>query len=105
MFLYPEEIDKRLSWPIGKAKRLARSNRLPHILLPDGSIRFEWDKIEALLIRVPLEEDPDPLIGQECFSCGESAEHFIIDRIWGDRHVCTRCKESLAHEDADLEPN
>ncbi len=53
MFLYPEEIDKRLNWPLGRAERLARRRKLPHVRLPDGSIRFEWEAIEALLERVP----------------------------------------------------
>ncbi len=53
MFLHPDEIDKRLNWPLGRAERLARRKRLPHILLPDGSIRFTWAEIEALLVRVP----------------------------------------------------
>ena len=48
----PEELDRRLSWTIGKAERLARQRRLPYILLPDGSIRFDWLQVEALLVRV-----------------------------------------------------
>ena len=53
MFLYPEQIDERLSWPLGQALRLARRGRLPHVVLPDGSIRFEWLAIEPLIKRVP----------------------------------------------------
>ena len=62
MFLYPEEIDKRLSWPLGRAERLACRHRLPHVLLPDGSIRFEWEPIEKLLQRVPVEAGPGGLL-------------------------------------------
>jgi hypothetical protein len=51
--LYPEEIDQRLSWPLGRAERLARQRRLPYVLLPDGSIRFEWERIERLILPVP----------------------------------------------------
>lgn len=51
--LYPEEIDKRLNWPIGRAGRLAKRGKLPHVLLPDGSIRFEWEAISPLIVRVP----------------------------------------------------
>jgi hypothetical protein len=51
--LYPEEIDERLSWPLGKAEKLARQRRLPYILLPDGSLRFDWEEIEPLIVRVP----------------------------------------------------
>lgn len=65
MFLYGEEIDKRLTWPLGRAERLARRGRLPHVVLPDGSIRFRWDQIEPL-IRVV-----DPSVrDQEATPCG-----------------------------------
>lgn len=53
MLLYPEDIDRRLNWPIGKAQRLAQRRRLPHLVLPDGSIRFVWDEIEPLIVRIP----------------------------------------------------
>ena len=53
MFLYGEEIDKRLAWPLGKAERLARRGRLPHLRLPDGSIRFRWEDIEPLIVFIP----------------------------------------------------
>jgi len=49
MFLYGEEIDKRLTWPLGRAERLARRGKLPHVVLPDGSIRFRWDQIKPLI--------------------------------------------------------
>ena len=51
--LYGEEIDQRLNWPLGKAEKLARQRRLPYIMLPDGSIRFKWEEIEALVLKVP----------------------------------------------------
>lgn len=56
MFLYGEDVDRRLNWPLGRAERLARRQKLPHVVLPDGSIRFEWDQIERLLKRVPARE-------------------------------------------------
>jgi hypothetical protein len=52
MFLYPEDIDRRLNWPPGRAERLARRHRLPHVILPDGAIRFIWEEVESLLVRV-----------------------------------------------------
>ncbi len=52
-FWYPEEVDQRLSWPLGRAERLARQRRLPCVLLPDGSIRFKWKEIEPLVLAVP----------------------------------------------------
>ena len=51
--LYPEDVDQRLNWPLGRAERLAKQRRLPYVLLPDGSIRFDWNAIEPLLVRVP----------------------------------------------------
>jgi hypothetical protein len=55
MFLYPEDVDQRLNWALGTAVRLARRRRLPHLVLPDGSIRFEWAAVEALIQHVPAE--------------------------------------------------
>ncbi len=52
MFLCGEEIDQRLNWPLGKAERLAKRQILPHFLLPDGSIRFRWEEVEAILVHV-----------------------------------------------------
>lgn len=58
MFVLSEEVDRRLSWPLGRAERLARRRKLPHVILPDGSIRFEWGSIEETLKRV----DADSLV-------------------------------------------
>lgn len=52
--LYPEDVDQRLNWPIGRAERLARQRRLPYVLLPDGSIRFRWEQIEQLVLSVRM---------------------------------------------------
>jgi hypothetical protein len=56
--LYGEEIDQRLNRPLGRADRLARQRRLPHVLLPDGSIRFRWEEIERLVLAVPSSSGP-----------------------------------------------
>jgi hypothetical protein len=53
MFIFPEDVDKRMGWNPGRAERLARQRRLPHVILPDGSIRFDWREIEPLIVRVP----------------------------------------------------
>jgi len=58
--LTPEEIDRRLNWPPGRAERLARQRRLPHLILPDGRIRFVWEQIERLVIPIPLAAPPHP---------------------------------------------
>jgi hypothetical protein len=52
MFVFSEEVDRRLGWKPGRAERLARQRRLPHVILPDGSIRFEWSEIEPLIVHV-----------------------------------------------------
>lgn len=51
--LYPEDIDSRLNWPPGRTSRLARAGKLPHYVLPDGSIRLRWEEIEPLVQHVP----------------------------------------------------
>ena len=53
VLLYPEDVDRRLNWPLGRAERLARQRRLPYVLLPDGSVRFRWHEIERLVLDVP----------------------------------------------------
>jgi hypothetical protein len=58
-FLYPDDIDRRLNWPPGTAARLASRRRLPHYRLPDGSIRFRWEEIEPLVLRVSLPEQQE----------------------------------------------
>jgi hypothetical protein len=50
--LYPDDIDSRLNWPPGRASRLARTGKLPHYILPDGSIRLRWEEISPLVHRV-----------------------------------------------------
>jgi predicted site-specific integrase-resolvase len=47
--LIPVEVDRLLRYRAGTAERLARRGKLPHIALPDGSIRFQETEIEALL--------------------------------------------------------
>lgn len=53
--LSPEQVDRLYAWPVGLAARLARRKRLPHYLLPDGSIRFDRAEIELLIIHVPAQ--------------------------------------------------
>lgn len=53
MFLFSDDIEKRIGWKPGHAARLARQRRLPHYIMPDGSVRFIWEEIEPLIVRVP----------------------------------------------------
>lgn len=38
--LTPAEADDALRYPRGRSARLARAGKLPHVELPDGSLRF-----------------------------------------------------------------
>lgn len=60
------KVDKRLLWPLGRAERLARRGRLPHYILPDGSIRFRWSEIEAMLQQHPIDR---PEVGETSDLC------------------------------------
>ena len=57
MLMTERELDKRLRWPLGRAARLVRDGRLPHILLPDGSVRFCWADIEPLIVSIDATGD------------------------------------------------
>jgi hypothetical protein len=48
----PEDVDRALAWKPGRAERLARRGILPHIVLPDGEIRFDLREVQALLKHV-----------------------------------------------------
>lgn len=50
--LYADDIDSRLNWPPGRTSRLARKGKLPHYVLPDGSIRLRWEEVEPLVQHV-----------------------------------------------------
>jgi hypothetical protein len=65
MFIHPEDVDRRLGWKPGRAERLARQRKLPHVVLPDGSIRFEWAEIEPLIVRVQAPQPGPPEGGDD----------------------------------------
>jgi hypothetical protein len=48
-FLTPDDVDRLLKLPEGKAARLARRGLLPAIILPDKSIRFEEERLRVFL--------------------------------------------------------
>ncbi|HJZ58653.1 MAG TPA: hypothetical protein VKE74_27170 [Gemmataceae bacterium] len=56
--LFPEEIDVRLGWPPGTAQRLARRQKLPHYVLPDGALRLRWDEVVPLVVSVRWRDVP-----------------------------------------------
>ena len=47
--LTPTDLDRLLSYPRGRAKRLARKGAIPHVRLPDGEIRFDRQEIAEWL--------------------------------------------------------
>jgi hypothetical protein len=49
--LKPVEVDLLLRYPPGRSLRLAKVGLLPHVLLPDGEVRFEEEAIAAVLVR------------------------------------------------------
>jgi hypothetical protein len=54
--LTPPEVDRIFRLPFGRSERLAKKNKLPHLLLPGGEIRFEQAEIEKVLndsVRTP----------------------------------------------------
>jgi len=49
LLLTAAEVDRALRYPRGRSIRLARRGVLPHVVLPDGEIRFEREAIADLL--------------------------------------------------------
>ena len=75
--LWPDDLDDRLSWPPGQARRMARRKLLPHVLLPDGSIRFEWDKVRPFIGEIDV----------PCTDCEQPATHLADS----GQPLCERC--------------
>ena len=49
VLLKPAEVNLLFRYPIGRATKLAKAGLIPHLILPDGEIRFDEAEIEALL--------------------------------------------------------
>jgi len=47
--LKPSEVDLLFRYPAGRSLKLAKAGRIPHIILPDGEVRFDEAEIESLL--------------------------------------------------------
>jgi hypothetical protein len=43
------DVDERFAWERCTARRLAKAGVLPHYVLPDGSRRFQWAELAALV--------------------------------------------------------
>ncbi len=49
VLLKPVDVDLLLRYPIGRSLKLAKRGKLPHIVLPDGEIRFRETDIEQIV--------------------------------------------------------
>jgi hypothetical protein len=54
--LKPNEVDLILRVPFGRSAKLAKEGKLPHILLPDGSIRFRPEDVQRITGQAPAQE-------------------------------------------------
>ncbi|GMV81487.1 MAG: hypothetical protein AMXMBFR7_26710 [Planctomycetota bacterium] len=54
--LLPDEVDALCRWTPGRAEKLARRGKIPHFVLPDGSIRFDRADVAAFIRRVDPEQ-------------------------------------------------
>jgi predicted site-specific integrase-resolvase len=52
--LVPQEVDRILRYPRGRASRLAREGKIPCIILPDGELRFDETEINRLLTNTSI---------------------------------------------------
>lgn len=46
--LTPTEVDRWLAWPLGRSERLAKRGKLPHVVLPDGAVRFRRSDVAKM---------------------------------------------------------
>lgn len=54
--LKPSDVDLYLSWPIGRAEKLAKAGKIPHLKIEaTGDIRFDPDEVQKLLRLVPVQ--------------------------------------------------
>jgi hypothetical protein len=47
--LTPHELDAVLRFPRGKSAKLARAGKIPHLVLPNGEVRFDTVEVERFL--------------------------------------------------------
>lgn len=59
--LTPKDVDAILRYPSGRATRLARAGKLPHIMLPDGEIRFD----ERMILRLMGGDENELEVGHD----------------------------------------
>jgi predicted site-specific integrase-resolvase len=49
--LKPDKVSEILNWQERRLLRLTKAGRIPHVVLPDGQIRFEKSEIDRLIER------------------------------------------------------
>jgi hypothetical protein len=59
------EVDRIFRWPRGRAMKLARQDKLAHVVLPDGEIRFSEHEIEKLIFGDAVPPAGDGAEGEE----------------------------------------
>jgi hypothetical protein len=47
--LTAREVDRMLCYPRGRSVKLAKAGKIPHVLLPDGEVRFDADALRDFL--------------------------------------------------------
>lgn len=55
--LTPVEVDLLFRYRLGRSEKLAKAGVLPHVVLPDGEIRFEEAEITAVIKRNSVRGD------------------------------------------------
>jgi len=70
-FVFPEQIDRLLNWPLGTTARLVRRRQLPHYILPDYSVRLRWAEVEALVRHIRPRTDDLGLSTDQVPTSGE----------------------------------
>jgi len=57
--LTPGEVDTIFCYPNGRSARLARQGKLPHVVLPDGSLRFDAQALQKLIEELTVKNGKD----------------------------------------------
>ena len=55
-------IDKILRYPSGRFRRLARKGLIPHVVLPEGELRFDPVEIEKWLRKIAVDGQPSEAV-------------------------------------------
>lgn len=84
------QVDALLRYPNGHSSRLARKGLIPHLVLPDGGIRFDEAEIRSWMVA-----GCPPQTDFECSTCSRACSWSMLagfDRK-KDLHFCQRCQD------------